>query len=105
MITRTAIAFAAGFASLLSPCVLPLVPGYLSTVSAVDTRELGSRGAARRVLTGSVPFAIGFTLVFVVLGAGAAAAAGLVGKSAQEAIAGFLLVVIGLGFMRLFPLP
>ncbi len=105
MIARTTIAFAAGFASLLSPCVLPLVPGYLSTVAALEAGQLGRPGTARRVLVGGIPFVLGFTAVFVVLGAAASALAALVSKDSQEAIAGFLLVVVGLAFMGLLPLP
>ena len=62
-----------GFISIVTPCVLPLVPGYLSAVSAVEARRLGERGVARRVVLASIPFILGFTVVFVLLGAGAAA--------------------------------
>ena len=68
MAGRIPIAFFAGFASFVAPCVLPLVPGYLSAVSSIEARQLGRPGAARRVLAGSVPFVAGFTLVFVALG-------------------------------------
>src|SRR5207244_4319206 len=70
---RIPIAFLAGLVSVITPCVLPLVPGYLSAVSAVEATRLGERGVARRVLTASLPFILGFTVVFVALGAGAAA--------------------------------
>ena len=103
--TSAAIAFAAGLGSVATPCVLPLVPAYLSTVAAVDPAALGRRGVAGRVLRGSVPFVVGFTLVFVVLGAGAAAVAELLDPREQEQVAGFVLVVFGLAFMRLLPLP
>jgi cytochrome c-type biogenesis protein len=102
---ETAIAFLAGFVSIAFPCVLPLVPGYLSTVSAVEADRLGEAGSARRILVGGIPFFLGFTAVFVLLGAGAAALAGLVSRNAQESIAGFLLIVFGLAFMGLLPLP
>ena len=101
------VAFAAGFVSFLAPCVLPLVPGYLSAVSAVEADRLGEPGAARRVVRGSIPFVLGLTTVFVLLGAGAA----LVGLSSVEnqflleRIAGFVLVVFGLVFMELLPWP
>ena len=62
-------AFLAGFVSFLAPCVLPLVPGYLSAVSAVDVGRLGERGTARRVVVASLPFVAGFSTVFVALGA------------------------------------
>ena len=107
MAERIPIAFLAGLVSVITPCVLPLVPGYLSAVSAVEADRLGERGVARRIVVASIPFFIGFTAVFVALGAGAAA----VGLSATEdqflleQIAGFVLVVFGLVFMGLLPWP
>jgi cytochrome c-type biogenesis protein len=102
---RLAVSFAAGFASVITPCVLPLVPGYLSAVSSVDAGQLGGRGNARRVVVASLPFIAGFTVVFVVLGAGAAAVTSAVSAGAQTDIAGFFLVVIGLAFVGLLPVP
>jgi cytochrome c-type biogenesis protein len=99
------IAFIAGLISVMTPCVLPLVPGYLSAVSAVDVQHLGERGAGRRVVLASLPFIAGFTVVFVVLGVGAAEIASVVAKSTQTEIAGFVLVVIGLAFAGLLPWP
>src|SRR5215813_5639279 len=86
------VAFLAGLASVITPCVLPLVPGYLSAVSAVEVTRLGERGAARRVVTASIPFIAGFTIVFVALGAAAAAIAGVVPKTTQNEIAGFAFI-------------
>jgi cytochrome c-type biogenesis protein len=103
--TRLAISFAAGFASVITPCVLPLVPGYLSALSNVETGRLGERGVARRVVASSFPFVVGFTVVFVLLGAAAAAIGSVVSGNAQTEIAGFVLVVIGLAFMGLLPVP
>jgi cytochrome c-type biogenesis protein len=102
---RLAISFAAGFASVITPCVLPLVPGYLSALSNVDPRNLGSPGTPRRVVSSSIPFVLGFTVVFVALGAGAAAIGSVVSGNAQIEIAGFVLVVLGLAFMGLLPVP
>ena len=102
---RLPIAFLAGFASVITPCVLPLVPGYLSALSSVDAARLGERGSVRRVLTASVPFIVGFTVVFVLLGAGAAAVGNAVSGNAQTEIAGFVLVVLGLAFVGLLPVP
>jgi len=102
---RLPIAFLAGFASVITPCVLPLVPGYLSALSSVDTARLGERGSARRVLVASLPFIAGFTVVFVVLGAGAAVVGNAVSAAAQTEIAGFVLVVLGLAFVGLLPVP
>jgi cytochrome c-type biogenesis protein len=101
------VAFLAGLLSFVAPCVLPLVPGYLSAVSAVEAGRLGEPGTTRRVLIGSLPFVAGFTALFVALGAGA----GLVGDSVSlnstrvQAVAGFVVVVFGLAFIGLLPFP
>src|SRR5437764_798295 len=105
MVEKIPIAFIAGLLSVVTPCVLPLVPGYLSAVSAVEIDRLGERGAGRRIVIASVPFIVGFTIVFVVLGAGAAAVGSAVDKQTQLKIAGFVLVVLGLAFLGLLPSP
>jgi cytochrome c-type biogenesis protein len=105
MEVRLPIAFLAGLASVITPCVLPLVPGYLSALSSVEPGRLGERGSTRRVLLSSVPFILGFTVVFVALGAGAAAIGSTVSQRAQTEIAGFVLVVLGLAFIGLLPVP
>ena len=105
MARQLPIAFAFGFISVVTPCVLPLVPGYLSAISAVEAGRLGERGTAKRVVLASLPFILGFTVVFVVLGAGAAAVGSLLDARVQREFAGFLLIVIGLGFMGLIPWP
>jgi cytochrome c-type biogenesis protein len=105
MFEKLPVAFLAGLVSVVTPCVLPLVPGYLSAVSAVEVERLAERGSGWRVVVASLPFIAGFTSVFVVLGAGAAAIASVVAKTTQTEIAGFALVVIGLGFAGLLPWP
>jgi cytochrome c-type biogenesis protein len=105
MATKIPVAFAAGLISVITPCVLPLVPGYLSAISAVEASRLGEPRVARRVVIASVPFILGFTAVFVVLGAAAAAIGGVVNGDRQLEIAGFVLVVLGLVFMGLLPWP
>ena len=105
MLSRILIAFLAGFASFVAPCVLPLVPGYLSAVSSLEARRFGEPGAARRVLRGSIPFVAGFSTVFVVLGALVGALGGVIAPRVYQEIAGFVLVVVGLAFARLLPLP
>jgi cytochrome c-type biogenesis protein len=105
MLEKLPVAFLAGLVSVITPCVLPLVPGYLSAVSSVDVDRLGERGAGKRVVIASIPFIIGFTFVFVALGAGAASIASVVPKSNQTQIAGFALIVIGLAFIGLIPIP
>jgi len=105
MAEKLPIAFLAGLLSVVTPCVLPLVPGYLAALSSIEVDALGKPGSARRVVLGSVPFILGFTAVFVVLGAGAAAIASVVPKTTQTEIAGFVLIVIGLAFAGLLPFP
>ena len=65
------IAFAAGLASFLSPCVLPLVPGYLSYMSGYGASEEGGPRRIARSTTVALCFVAGFTAVFVALGASA----------------------------------
>jgi cytochrome c-type biogenesis protein len=103
-------AFAAGFLSFVSPCVLPLIPGYISFVSGVSLEEM--RGDAPpatsrlQVFVTSLAFVIGFSLVFVALGASATA----IGKfmfaklPLLSKIAGGVLVVFGLHTMGVFRL-
>jgi cytochrome c-type biogenesis protein len=105
MAVQIAVAFVAGLASAITPCVLPLVPGYLSAVSAVEAGRLGERGVARRVVVSSLPFFAGFTVVFVLLGVGARAIAGTIEPRIQAEIGGFVLVVVGLALLGLLPLP
>jgi cytochrome c-type biogenesis protein len=99
------VAFLAGLLSFLAPCVLPLVPGYLSAVSAVEANRLGEPGVGRRVVLASLPFLAGFTVVFVALGAGAGALGGVLSWRSQQEIAGFVLIVFGLAFAGLLPWP
>ena len=102
METKVALAFAAGLLSFATPCVLPLVPGYLSAVSGADPGASG-----RRVVAASVPFIAGFTIVFVALGAAAAATGGLFDENRRLVlqVAGIVVVVLGFAFMGLLPLP
>jgi cytochrome c-type biogenesis protein len=94
------LAFLAGLLSFVTPCVLPLVPGYLATVSG------GAGVAGRRVVLASLPFVAGFTVVFVVLGTLIAGAGGLVDDPRLvRQVAGLVIVVMGLAFMGLLPLP
>jgi cytochrome c-type biogenesis protein len=95
------IAFAAGLASFLSPCVLPLVPGYISLISGVSVEHLkgegGSRAARRAVIFNSLAFNAGLSMIFISLGA----AAGLVGAAILSnpwvrIIGGLVIIAFGL---------
>jgi cytochrome c-type biogenesis protein len=105
--TAVPVAFLAGLVSFLAPCVLPLVPGYLSAVSAVDADKLGQPGTGRRVVVASLPFVAGFTAFFVLLGVGAALLGGrlFADQFLLERVSGFVLVVLGFAFMGLLPWP
>jgi cytochrome c-type biogenesis protein len=99
-----AAAFAAGVVSFISPCVLPLVPGYLSIVSGVGLGELGAE--PRRVTTSTAAFVAGFGTIFVLLGAGAAWFGDvlLANRRTLEIVAGIFIVFAGLVYIRA-PLP
>ena len=99
-----AAAFAAGFVSFASPCVLPLIPGYLSFVSGVGFNELGAR--PRRVVTATVLFVLGFSAMFVAFGAGAAwfGSALLRNRRSLEIAAGVFIALAGLVYAGM-PLP
>ena len=100
--TTVIAAFAVGFVSFISPCVLPLVPGYLSAVSGVSVAELqkGERSLLR-VLLPAIVFCLSFTVVFVALGM---TATGL-GSALQDSrgtldkIAGAVIVALGIFFL------
>jgi cytochrome c-type biogenesis protein len=96
------VAFGAGIISFLSPCVLPLVPGYLSMVSGLSVAELG-RGSGssgvpvRRLVRDIALFVAGFTLVFVSLGAAASSIGHLLGghKHDLTIAAGAVVILLG----------
>ena len=98
--TTVVAAFAVGFVSFISPCVLPLVPGYLSAVSGVTMGEL-QRGERARVLLPAIVFCLAFTVVFVALGM---TATGL-GSTLQDSrgtldkVAGIVIIALGTLFV------
>jgi cytochrome c-type biogenesis protein len=100
--TTVLAAFAVGFVSFISPCVLPLVPGYLSAVSGVSVAELqqGERSRAA-VLLPAIVFCLSFTVVFVALGM---TATGL-GSTLQDSrgtldkVAGVVIIALGVLFL------
>jgi cytochrome c-type biogenesis protein len=98
------LAFAAGFVSFSSPCVLPLLPGYLSFISGVGFDELGSR--PDRVVRSTAAFVLGFTAMFVAFGAGAAWFGSFLTEHRRslEIAAGAFIALAGLIYAG-FPLP
>lgn len=94
-------AFFAGLVSFLSPCVLPLVPGYVSLISGVGVEELQAQESSQRrrvVLLSSLMFVLGFSVVFIALGA----VATTLGRAVREyfpwliRIAGIIIIIFGL---------
>jgi cytochrome c-type biogenesis protein len=101
-------AFAAGFLSFVSPCVLPLIPGYISFISGLTLEEMqgdAAGGTARGpVLIASSAFVLGFTVIFVAAGASASALGKFIYAQSPilEKIAGTILIVLGLHMMGVF---
>jgi len=91
--------FVAGIVSFLSPCVLPLVPGYVSMLSGVGVEQLKEgQGSTGKLLTSAFAFVIGFSTVFITFGASASAVGSflLKNKNLLAPIAGALIILFGL---------
>ena len=95
------LAFAAGIVSFVSPCCLPLVPGYLATVSGTTPSELGRRRFDPTVVGRSAVFIATFSAIFILLGLGATAAGSFLfdNKPLLEKIAGVSIGVMGVLFI------
>src|SRR5947207_4682322 len=99
-------AFVAGLVSFLSPCVLPLVPGYVSLISGAGVEELKSQETQllRKVMLNSAGFIVGFSVVFVTLGAISTEVGQLLAryKSLLAQIAGVVIILFGLHLTGVF---
>src|ERR1700740_648071 len=99
-------AFLAGLVSFLSPCVLPLVPGYVSLISGAGVEELKSTDSQllRKVMLNSAAFIIGFTIVFILLGAISTEVGQVLAqyKSLLARIAGVVIILFGLHLTGIF---
>ena len=105
-----AIAFLAGIVSFLSPCVLPLIPGYVSMVSKMSFEELtggATEGRTTKILVPSLLFVLGFSCVFVSLGAGASFLGTFLNqnKVLLLRISGVIIIIFGLFTMDLLKVP
>ena len=93
-------AFLAGLVSFLSPCVLPLVPGYVSLISGVGVEQLKAQESQllRKVMLNSVAFILGFSVVFITLGAVATEVSQMLSRyrSTLAQIAGVVIILFGL---------
>jgi cytochrome c-type biogenesis protein len=98
--TTVLAAFAVGFVSFISPCVLPLVPGYLSAVSGASLAEL-QHGRRANVLLPALVFCLSFTVVFVALGMTATSLGSALqdSRGTLDVIAGAMIVAMGLLFV------
>lgn len=101
------LAVVAGIVSFTSPCCLPLIPAYLSYVTALPVSELGREEARRLALRASLLFVAGFTLVFTALGASFALVGSLLLRNVPwiVRVAGVGIVVMGLAMMGLLRIP
>ena len=102
MVMRLSVAFLAGLFSIVTPCVLPLVPGYLSAVSGVSVADLEERRArASAVLLPALIFCLAFTAVFVALGMVATGLGSTLrdNRDVLNRVAGALIVVMGILFV------
>src|ERR1700681_1238836 len=92
-------AFVAGLVSFLSPCVLPLVPGYISMLSGIGVEQLQEgEGASGHLLSSAVAFVLGFSIVFITFGASASAVGSFLvrNRNLLAPIAGALIILFGL---------
>jgi cytochrome c-type biogenesis protein len=99
-------AFLAGLVSFLSPCVLPLVPGYVSLISGVGVEQLKTQESQllRKVMLNSVAFILGFSVVFITLGAVATEVSQALSRyrSTLAQIAGVVIILFGLHLTGIF---
>ena len=100
------LAFVAGLFSFLSPCVLPLVPGYVSLISGAGVEEIKSHEARllRKIMLNSISFILGFSVVFITLGAISTEVGQLLAryKSTLAEIAGVVIILFGLHLTGIF---
>ena len=102
------LAFAAGLLSFLSPCVLPLLPAYLSFMTGLTTAELaGEERSTARVVVPALLFVLGFSLVFVGLGASASLLGQFLAqyRAVIEKVAGVVVVAFGVLMLGIVKVP
>lgn len=107
MLLAVPVAMLAGLVSFVSPCVLPLLPGYLSYASGLGAAELGQQGSRSRLVLGTAGFVLGFAVVFVLTGA-ILGGIGTLLLTYQRIItigAGVLIIILGIGFCGWLPMP
>jgi len=105
-----ATAFLAGLVSFISPCVLPLVPSYLSFLTGTSLEDLKTESDVRaraRVFAHALAFIAGFTVVFMAIGLSASAVGGIFvnNKRLVEVLGGVVIIVLGLNMMGVLKIP
>ena len=100
-------AFGVGIVSFLSPCVLPLVPGYLSAISGLEFAEIEAGKSRLKVLLPAIIFCLSFTAMFVALGMTATGLGETLGENREtlREISGILIIVMGVFFIGTLFLP
>lgn len=104
------VALSAGFISFLSPCILPLVPSYLAFITGVSIEELTTEDSLKqvrvKVMVNSLMFILGFSLIFIALGASATFLGKFLSRNIRwfEIIGGALVILFGLHFTGIFRL-
>jgi cytochrome c-type biogenesis protein len=104
------VAFLAGLVSFLSPCVLPLIPGYISMLSGLSMEELRGETTEKvtaLILRNSVAFVVGFSVVFIILGASATAVGSFLRsqRGVFDIVAGVVIIIFGLHLTGLVKIP
>lgn len=105
LLIAVGVAVLAGLVSFLSPCILPLVPGYLSYVTGLAGADLQAPSRRGRVLAGCALFIAGFTLVFTAFAFAANTLGGALARNTQwlERGVGVLIIIMGLAFLGAIP--
>ena len=105
LLVAAAIAFAAGVVSFASPCVVPLVPGYLSYMTGLSGEDLAAGKAASRlrILGGGVLFTLGFAVPFTLLGFIGGVLSSLFAERWLQILMGLIVMALGLAFAGLLP--
>ena len=104
------IAFSAGVVSFFAPCLLPLLPAYISYITGVSLKELEKKGYdpfKKEVIISSLFYILGFSLIFVILGITAASLGIVLRQHSRliQQIGGFLITIFGLEFAGLLKIP
>ena len=104
MIIKSILAFGAGFISFLTPCVLPIIPGYISYITGKSLNEIENN--RNIVLMKTIIFTLGFSLVFITLGAAASALGNVLLFFTNELriVAGIIIILFALYFLGILKL-